>query len=187
MHTQSQFFKLKSAGHIAMFFHKQYLLSRQRPIYCFPLRCIASTLRWVLGKCRSLGLNLILQTTTRTAVREQTGQSCLAVKRWCHLREFVFHSRYTCLIFTYILYLMKGLEIGLISVELWKEEWRNQSCTPWLLFEMETTFFWGWKREGLELVGGTVLAGKWTQTKQFCKLLKGKAANRFQPSVFFLL
>lgn len=147
MHTQSQFFKLKSAGHIAMFFHKQYLLSRQRPIYCFPLRCIASTLRWVLGKCRSLGLNLILQTTTRTAVREQTGQSCLAVtvKRWCHLREFVFHSRYTCLIFTYILYLMKGLEIGLISVELWKEEWRNQSFTPWLLFEMETTFFWGWK------------------------------------------
>lgn len=82
-----------------MFFHKQYLLSRQRPIYCFPLRFIASTLRWVLGKCRSLGLHLILQTTTRTAVREQTGQSCLAVKRWCHLREFVFHSRYTCLDF----------------------------------------------------------------------------------------
>lgn len=172
-----------------MFFHKQHLLSRQRPIYCFPLRFIASTLRWVLGKCKSLGLHLILETTTTTAVREQTGQSCLAVtvKRWCHLREFVFHSHYTYLIFTYILYLMKGLEIGLISVELWKEEWRNQSFTPWLLFEMETTFFWGWKREGLELVGGTVLAGKWTQTKQFCKLLKGKAANRFQPLVFFLL
>lgn len=164
-----------------MFFINNYWAeSRQRPIYCFPLRFIASTLRWVLSKCRSLGLHLILEQL------EQQEQCYLAVKRWCHLWEFVFHSRYTCLIFTYILHLMKGLEIGLIFIELWKEEWRNQSFIPWLLFVMETTFFLGWKREGLELVGGTVLAGKWTQTKQFCKLLKGKAVNRFQHLVFFL-
>lgn len=185
MHTQSHFLNLNPLVILHVLWQTIFI-EPAAANYCFSLRFKASALRWVLRKCRSLGLHLILETTTRTAVREQTGQSCLAVKRWCHLREFVFHSRYTCLIFTYILYLMKGLEIGLISVELWKEEWRNQSFTPWLLFEMETTFSWGWKREGLELVGGTVLAGKWTQTKQFCKLLKGKAANRFQPSVFFL-
>lgn len=83
-----------------MFFHKQYLLSRQRPIYCFPLRFIASTLPWVLSKCRSLGLHLILETTTGTAVGEQTVLSCsekvmslagICISFALHVSDFYIH------------------------------------------------------------------------------------------------
>lgn len=83
-----------------MFFHKQYLLSRQRPIYCFPLHFIASTLPWVLSKCRSLGLHLILETTKGTAVGEQTVLSCsekvmslagICISFALHVSDFYIH------------------------------------------------------------------------------------------------
>lgn len=59
------------------------------------------------------------------------------------------------------------------------EKWQRTSCTPSRLFEMMEIFCWEWKREVLARDGGMVLAGKCTQMKQFCKLLKGELYGSF--------